>query len=104
MSVGIGRLKSRAPGLRPPAPAARFARATVCALLAVTAGGCAWNAAPPMYYKPGIELDARERDEKECVQVSLVKKPGPAGAVALEEDRSAYHTCMQNRGYTKLKD
>ena len=70
----------------------------------MTLGGCAWNAAPPMYYKPGVERDVRWRDEDECVQLSLVKRAGPEGKLALEEERSAYHDCMKSRGYVKLKD
>jgi hypothetical protein len=78
----------------------------MCAFVALllSVAGCAWNAAPPMYYKGGVDLETRRRDEQECVQASLKPKPSPDGKVALVEERSAYHDCMKGRGYVKLKD
>lgn len=70
----------------------------------VVLAGCAWNSAPPIYLKEGVSAEQRQRDEVECVQVSLVSKAGPAGAVFLEEDRSAYHACMRGRGYKLVGD
>ena len=76
----------------------------VVALALFAVGGCAKNAAPPLYFKPGVEADVRKRDEVECTQASFVNRPGPATGVSVERDRGAYDACMKGRGYTVVKD
>ncbi len=73
-------------------------------LLLLLLGGCAWNAAPPMYFKPGVELEVRRRDEVDCLQEAFVNRAGPPTGPSRELDRDAYDSCMKKRGYALVKD
>ena len=73
-------------------------------VILVGAGACAWNAAPPLYLKPGVELEVRKRDEVECLQKAFVNVAGPETGPSRELDRSAYDSCMKGRGYSFVKD
>ena len=98
-------MNSRAPGLTSARSGASLRSTVAITVLAVVGlAGCALNAAPPMYFKPGVEADVRKRDEVECTQASFVNRPGPVTGVSVERDRSAYDTCMKARGYQLVKD